>query len=206
MIVGIDPSLTNTAVCWGCADGIFEMRCFTSKPTGLTVHDRLVRYEGLVAQVDHLLQKLAAEAPIEGVFIEGYSMGSKWGREEAGEYGGLIRWHLIEFTQLIVEVAPLSLKKFATGTAKFPKGRAKDMVIAHLTKRYGVLLNSNDEYDAFACYRIGLCHTGQVESATAAQADVVQKLQAPKVRKPRKKKKSPEHPLLAGQDEPDCTW
>jgi Holliday junction resolvasome RuvABC endonuclease subunit len=203
MIIGIDPSLTNTAVCWGGADGAFEMRCFGSKAAGRTVHQRLGRYENLVAQVDALLQGLG---PIEGVFIEGYSMGSKWGREEAGEYGGLLRWHLIELTPLVVEVSPSTLKKFTTGTAKFGKGQAKDMMIAHLTKRYGVLLNSNDEYDAFGLYRLGLCYAGLVDPATAGQALELDKMRAPKVKKPRKKKKAPDHSLLAGQEEPDCPW
>jgi crossover junction endodeoxyribonuclease RuvC len=200
VIIGLDPSLTNTAVCYGAAVNVppqdgYIVRRFGSTASPPDVRSRLARYEDLVARITDDLE--AACKLYDGIFIEGYAFGAKMGREQAGEFGGLLRWHLLELSTLIVEVAPHALKKFATG-----KGAGeKDMVAAHLTKRYGVLLRTNDEYDAYCLWRIGLCYVGQDEPQNDAQREVIEQLKAGPREKPRKLPKPQAKPAFYSEPE-----
>lgn len=167
MILAIDPSLTNTAVVLGDAVS-YRLMTFSSKNLGDSVVSRVQRCEQLVSSVIEMAQT----HEIEAIFIEGYSFGSKGsGIYQIAEYGGLLRWHLVDLTERIFEVAPSTLKKFATGKGTGPK----DMVAAHLAKRYGVLLEDNDSYDAFGLYQLGLVAEGHVEPANQAQKEAAAK-------------------------------
>lgn len=184
MIVGIDPSLTNTAVCSG-KEGHW-LRTFQSKACPGDVRSRLARFEQLVAQIADHLETLR---PIDGIFLEGYSVGSHTsGVIDRVEYGGLLRWHLLDLAPVIVELAPLSLKKFVAGTARAPKGEGKTLVIASLARRYGVSFATNDEYDALGLWWFGRCYLGIEEPSTNAQREVLSKLHQGHQKKPRKKK------------------
>lgn len=180
-ILAIDPSLTNTAVVLGDADG-FEMQTFHADPIGSTAWGRIERYLSLVNAIEAWVGRQMPNAP--AIFIEGYSHNSKFRAHELGEYGGLLRSRLFHPSNCY-EVAPATLKKFATGSGKGPK----DMIAAHLTKRYGVLLASNDEYDAYGLYRLGLVAEGLCEAANQAQREAVDTVLGRA--KPKKSKKSP---------------
>ena len=76
-------------------------------------------------------------------------MGSRYGREAAGELGGVIRRALYLQGSTYVVVPPASLKKFAA------KGNAKkDEVRLEVYKRWGVEFETNDEVDAYVLARI----------------------------------------------------
>jgi crossover junction endodeoxyribonuclease RuvC len=176
MILGIDPSLTGTAVVCGNGSS-YSIGRFSSANSGDDVCGRMGRIDSLVAGIIEWI----VQHDVEAVFIEGYSFGSKCNRELLGEFGGLLRWHLVHVTRSIYEVQPSTLKKFATGKG----GGTKDMVAAHLTNRYGVLLGSSDEYDAYALYQLGLVATGLREAENNAQreaADRVMGVAPPKKR------------------------
>jgi Holliday junction resolvasome RuvABC endonuclease subunit len=179
-ILAIDASLTSTAVIQGGADtDSYSLAVFSSLPCGKNAAGRVARYDDLVARIMDWI----GDVPIAAVYIEGYSYNSHQGGEMLGEYGGILRWHLVELTPRIFEVAPSTLKKFCTGVGK----GTKDMIAAHLTKRYGVLLSSNDEYDAYGLYRLGLVAEGLAEPEIAAQreaVDTVLGIQSPKKKKP----------------------
>jgi crossover junction endodeoxyribonuclease RuvC len=173
-VVGIDPSLTGTAVCVLRRDGTYEMKRLTSPPASGLV-DRINRFTKLIDGVYDALYML--DDPV--VFIEGYSMGSK-GRAltDICEYGGLLRRTLL--TQLTiqerapppVEVAPSALKKFVTS-----KGNADKMAVAlAVAKRWGVEFKTNDEFDAYGLARMAGCAAGFWEPETEAQRDVMKKL------------------------------
>jgi len=180
-ILAIDASLTSTAVIQGGADtDSYSLSVFSSLPCGKNVVGRIARYDDLVARIMDWI----GDGPIAAVYIEGYSFASM-GNAVSGiaEYGGILRWHLVELTPRIFEVAPSTLKKFCTGVGK----GTKDMIAAHLTKRYGVLLSSNDEYDAYGLYRLGLVAEGLAEPEIAAQreaADTVLGIKSPKKKRP----------------------
>jgi crossover junction endodeoxyribonuclease RuvC len=172
-VVGIDPSLTGTAVCVLRRDGTHEMKRFTSAAAdGLA--ERFDRYAGLLDDVYDLISEL----PIPALYLEGYSMGSK-GRAITGicEYGAMLRHMLliaskIEQRDTPVEVAPTALKKFVTG-----KGNADKMAVAlAVANRWGVEFKTNDEFDAYGLARMAGCAAGFWQPETEAQRDVMKKL------------------------------
>lgn len=184
-IIAIDPSLSNTAIIIGNQASSSSMKTFGSKPVGPMVAERIPRFAAQVAEVKEFIRReIGAMDAV--IFIEGYSMGSSsQGLTSICEYGGLLRSALLAFNGPIYEVAPTTLKKFATG-----KGVGKkDMIAAHLTKRYNVLLESNDEYDAYALYRLGLIAEGLDKAETKWQQECAQTVINPKP-KPKKKRKS----------------
>jgi crossover junction endodeoxyribonuclease RuvC len=173
-VVGLDPSLTGTAV---CVAGSEPMR-FTSKPTdGLM--DRISRYLVLARCVEDNIPVGAL------VMLEGYSFASSGnaGRWLA-EYGGILRQVLLRITPHVIEVTPGLLKKFATGKYQSDK----EVVRAHVAKRWGIIHETSDETDAFVLAQIGLCYSGQQEPDNAAQREVIETLKNGPVKKKRKVK------------------
>jgi crossover junction endodeoxyribonuclease RuvC len=150
-----------------------------------------------MARIERILVQLSGALNQWGVgpiYLENYAFRANDGRAQfAVELGGLLRWKLIDFSESaeVYEVAPATLKKFATG-----RGNAsKEQVCAALARRYDVDFKSNDEYDAFGLFRLGLVCEGLEEAATVAQreaANTVQGVKSPK----RKKGDDPNQPLL----------
>jgi crossover junction endodeoxyribonuclease RuvC len=170
--VGIDPSLTNTAVCFYTPTQVTQPHtsCFSSKP-----QDGLARIRRFTDLSDDIVVA-CSEADPAIVFVEGYSFGSKGnaGRWLA-EFGGILRCRLLAtFGDAVVEVPPARLKKWATG-----RGNAKKLlVVAAIVKRYGAEYDTDDEYDAFALSRMAAQVLGWEEAATKFQANVVKDLRS----------------------------
>lgn len=174
-IVGIDPSLTGTAVCFGQTPKVI-----TSPPSGPAPALRVARYRVLVSQV------LIAVPKESLVLIEGYSFGSKGGQAiDRAEYGGILRYHLCGEAMgcTVLEIPPLTLKKWTTGAGK----GSKTPVVAALVKRYGVMFETDDEYDAYALARLGEQYAGLVEPQNQAQREVIEKLKAGPGKKSKKR-------------------
>lgn len=169
-VVGVDPSLTATALCFYTPTQVTQphISVCKSKPEGKTLTARMRRYEVLAATI----RQSVVEANPEAVFIEGYSYGSPAKAVPLGEFGGLLRMELLCNNLRVIEVAPKTLKLFAAGT-----GNAnKTAVVAGLTKRYGVEYRTDDEYDAFGLARLGACVLGWDKPQTAAQTKAVESL------------------------------
>lgn len=171
-ILGIDPSLTNTGLCWGDGPDGYETECLKFKPnkgfSGRELYSRMTRIDSLTDQARNIFNKTQPAVAM----IESYSFASRNGGEYLGEYGGLLRHSLIRWAQQVIEVAPTAVKKFATG-----KGNAKkEVIIGHVQKRWGVLFENSDEADAYVLYRIGLCYAGICEPENQAQREVLAKL------------------------------
>lgn len=164
-VAGIDPSLSNTAIVAG-GESAWHARSCSSKPTGKTVAARFARYSSLVGQVVTLVEAHRCTH----VFIEGYSFGHNMaGHHDIVEYGSLLRYGLLPLAQ-VFEVAPATLKKFATG-----KGNAQKVaVVGALSRKYDVAFQTDDEYDAFALYLLGLCVAGVKAPANSAQQACVE--------------------------------
>jgi len=168
-IAAIDSSLTSTGVCYGTDQDDFAVTCCNSKPRGKTVLDRVKRYEGLVEDV---IRIVAAVKPAM-IFIEEYAYSKNMGGQMyLGEFGGILRWNLIDYTPHVYEVTASALKKFATGKGNAPK----DVVMAHLAKRYGRLFQNNDEADSFVLYQMALVASGRIEADNQSQRDSVSKV------------------------------
>ena len=174
MIVGIDPSLKATAIVAGIGPDVNQYAVceFGSTSVGDGVRGRIARYEDLTGRV---IDWLETAAPIDAIYIEAYSFGSNDASAKyIAEYGGILRFHLVDLCPRIVEVAPMTLKKFATG-----KGAGKkDMIAAHLTKRYGVMFGTSDLFDAYALYRLGRVAEGLDEAQCLAQRECAEKVKS----------------------------
>lgn len=170
MIVAIDPSLTATAIFAGDSGGAYRFETFGSKNIGDGVAARIARYDELVAREMDWLESLGKP---DAIYMEAYSYGSNDARAKfSAEYGGILRFHLVDLTDRIFEVAPMTLKKFCTG-----KGAGgKELVAAHLAKRYGVMFDNNDLFDAFGLYRLGLVCEGHVAADNTAQREAADKV------------------------------
>lgn len=168
VVCGIDPSIAGTAICHGTIEAGGEVVQFPSKARGDDLPDRIRRLELLMSQVKAHLDKVAPDV----ILIEGYSFGSNNRAEAMAEWGGLLRWHLLDYTPNVYEIAPLSLKKFITG-----KGAGKkEMMIAHVTKKWDRIFETNDHVDAFALYQFGLRLAGNVPTTNGPQREVIKKV------------------------------
>lgn len=92
--------------------------------------------------------------------VEGYSFGSKFGREAAGELGGAVRLRLWEEGVDIIEVPPSVLKVFVTGSGK----SEKNVMLRDVYRRWGYVAETDDMSDAYALAVLG----GQLLSKGAA--------------------------------------
>ena len=140
-VVGIDPSMVATAVAW-CDGGVTLVRP-RKKPT----EDRIKRITLIAERVTTgLLQhhESPTMADIDLVVIEGYSYGSPYRGELMGELGGVLRYVIAQAGYPWIEVAPTTLKKYATGSGMSKKA---GMVIA-ARDRLGYDGDDDNEADA----------------------------------------------------------
>lgn len=171
-VMGIDPSLAGFAYAIAVESGnelqIHEALLKT-KPSGDDVRARVDRYRLIVEPTIAAVRSLGVGLCV----IEGYSFGSAGGKvsghaHDRAELGGILRNALVDVCR-VVEVAPSSLKKYATG-----KGNAdKAEVISALSRRYGRTFKSDDAADAFALLQIGLCLVGTASPENRAQQEVI---------------------------------
>ena len=170
-VMGLDPSLTSTGVIILDQEGKLLHRVSIGSSTCLSlVAVRMRRYATLISRVMAVVQKFRPTI----VCVEGYALSSNTGKvHERIEYGGLLRWQLVAADVRVVEIAPSSLKKFATGKGRFPKGAGKDPMKVAIEQQYGVSLGTDDEYDAYGLSRIALQIAGFESSANQVQKEVV---------------------------------
>lgn len=167
IVCGIDLSMSNTAVCLGPPEGPVNIGRYHSEPASRRVVPRIRRFEDLVARIMHPIDRYQPAV----ICIEGYAHNANTGNALAlAELGGILRFHLVEITDQVFDVAPLTLKKFVLG--KVEKGsKGKTPMIARLSRDYDVQFKSDDEYDAFALHRLALCLAGAVEPTSRAQRE-----------------------------------
>lgn len=161
--IGIDPSIAGTCVCLGSSPKSYRIQRFPSAPSGRGLRARMTRIEDTVARVMKWLTETPElkEHPYPMLLIEGYSFGSKQGGEYLAEYGGLLRFHLMDDFDSY-EVAPSQLKKYITG-----KGSGKkELMIANLASKHGAIFDTNDHYDAYGLFLMAL---GAIKATTVTQ-------------------------------------
>lgn len=181
--MGIDPSLTKTAVMVIGRDGSRrDSTVVRSENQGLSVSARMSRIKRMVNGVMVIVQR---NKPV-AITLEHYSFGSNTGLVcDLAEYGGNLRFALIKHGYVPIEVAPTTLKKWVTGSG----GGDKVKVISSLTRDYGVMFGTDDEYDAYGLARMALQIAKFEEPVLAYQREAIAVAMAEKVRKERKTKK-----------------
>lgn len=175
-VIGIDPSLTGTAVVAIRDTGVVcRPTVLCTKPLKVkSVRNRILRASSLADRVVDAIAELDI-VTIAYIVIEGYSYGSAAKAHDIGEYGGLLRAAMYKRLDCpISEVAPATLKKFATG-----KGNANKVAVAtSLVKRYGHDFGGCDDlYDAFGLAKLAACVVGWDEPANEGQRKAVKKIQ-----------------------------
>lgn len=133
-VVGLDLSLTATGIAY--PDGTAE-----------TLHTGTRRDMSRLSLIATHIGRLLGDAdpPPDLVVIEGYSYGSQ-GRAvvSMGELGGIVRYMLWREAWRYIEIAPGTLKKYATG-----KGNAgKNAMLIAARDRLGYTGEDNDQADA----------------------------------------------------------
>lgn len=169
-ILGIDPSLTATAVCHIRDGAPPEVAVSRTKPTGQSAVAKLARM--------HLQAEFVAEyaCTADIVLIEAPSLASvgRATRDLAGMWW-LMFAELTRYPAPIGVVAPSVLKKWVTG-----RGNAdKFQVGQHIAKRWpAVELSSDDQADALTLASIGLHHSGALPwTPTAFQTETLTKVE-----------------------------
>lgn len=108
--------------------------------------------------------------------IEGYAFGARTNREVMGELGGVIRVALYGNKIPYVVVAPVQLKKFATGNVRASKGDMLGAAIRQLAYDGG----SDDVADAMWLHELGLYAYGcATVGRTQYRDDVIAKHEWP---------------------------
>jgi Holliday junction resolvasome RuvABC endonuclease subunit len=146
VVLGIDASYAGLAIVSLTRDDVAWSVCGSwTKSKGPV---RLAEIE------DWLISVLGAWPMIEHVVMENYSPGSKFGREKAGELGGLVKKTLYQripgeagFPTLM---APSSLKLFVTGSGKSDK----DQITKEVLRKWGFDAPNNDVADAYGLAKV----------------------------------------------------
>ena len=146
MWVGIDPSLTGTAIAAVDASGLVEVRTHvTTGHKGASHRSTLQRLTRIERWVRDRLDALCLNAAVAGIALEGPSlaphrMGSD--HERAGLW-----WRLYTRASMyaaVTVITPKQRAKYATGSGN----AGKDAVILGVCRRWPDFAGGNDEADA----------------------------------------------------------
>jgi crossover junction endodeoxyribonuclease RuvC len=183
-VIGIDPSLTSTGLValasWAeQLDGLNVTTQPYGGDPGRNVHERMNRIEHITREVLASVQKHKPTV----ICVEGYSLGHNTpGTADRLELGGLLRYSICRECASVYEVAPSTLKKWATGKHTSDKVQ----VAVALSKRYGVEFQNDDMYDAYALARMALQIAGHDEPATKQQREAIETVMSSKPKKTKK--------------------
>jgi Holliday junction resolvasome RuvABC endonuclease subunit len=150
-ILGIDPSISSTGFALR-KNGIIKTGKITQSTWGFS---RLIHIEKELRKI------LENSNPF--VAIEGYAMNAKWGREKAGEVGGVIRRLLYFKKRPLLVISPLTIKAWV-------KAKGKETVMLEILARYKVKIVDNDAADAFIIQEI--CHKAVLLSKEVAKSKI----------------------------------
>lgn len=153
MFLGLDLSLGDSGVVLINDSKIIIKESIKSYRIFDFIRDRFLRYSIIVNQLNDILFDYFKK--IKCIAIENYSFGSSGRIVQLAESGGLIRNFLIENLNDdvdIIEVAPISLKKFITGQGKGKQ--TKNIIIREIYKKYGYDIDNDNVADAFILAKI----------------------------------------------------
>lgn len=178
-VVGIDMSLTKTGIVILDDTENVVSQIVKSPAAPRDVKSRMHRFRQIVRDISAVV----IDANPVVICIEAYAFSRNMsGHSDLVEAGGLLRSHLVFHGYTLYEVPPTTLKKWGAGSGKGDK----TPMIAAMVKRYGVMFETNDEYDAYGLARMAKQIAGIEPPATAAQReaiDVIVSGPKPKVRK-----------------------
>lgn len=143
VVLGIDPSLTETGLCFYNISGKYAFE--TIKGKKLRGVERLAFFRKSFSNL--IYQYNPVFAIIENY---AYATGHSGKPYTTGELGGVFRLALYDNTVAFNVVAPPSVKKYCTGS-----GRAdKNVILKEVFRRWEVDVTSDDLADAFVIAKI----------------------------------------------------
>lgn len=168
-VVGIDPSLTATALV-GMDESACQERVLVIEGTKLKGLPRLdsIR-EQVISFIDHEMPEL--------VVIEGFAYNAKGASVfEMGGLGWLLRWTMFKMQQPFLVAPPSVLKSFATG-----KGNsAKEIMIREVYRKWKYEAKDNNDADAYALAKLGLDIAAPKDKWTKKTTDLFSKCESGK--------------------------
>lgn len=143
-VAGLDQSYTGFGF---SIDGESKKRSFPTSRYDSDTHRLAAIEDWLTGWL-----KIHKNAGLDLVVMEGYANGAKFGREIAGELGGVVKTAVLYVTgEPPLIVPPTSLKKFVTG-----KGNAKkNEMLLGVYKQWGVSFSDDNQADAYALEKFG---------------------------------------------------
>ncbi len=174
-VIGVDPSLSSTGIVVLTSDGRQTLHCCAVQP------DRRLRPPERWFLIASAMLQAADEYGAGLLTIEGYGYASASG-VALGELGGVLRYEAYRHGLRCLEVAPVLVKKWATGKGNAPK----EQIMLAVYKRYGMEFGTDDECDAFVLAQIGAAFVAvemdsrQLDNYPRHQQEVLQKLRSAK--------------------------
>lgn len=151
IVMGIDPSLNNTALSMGVVrKGMLSFNTEVLKmKNGWSQTEKMCRIQAKFRKILKVLED-NNELPQLAV-IEGFSYGSNMNREVLGAVAYILRMLLWRYGVHTLVISPPTLKRYLkSGSLK------KDHILKEIYKEYGEDFSSNDEADAFVCMQAGI--------------------------------------------------
>jgi Holliday junction resolvasome RuvABC endonuclease subunit len=181
-IVGLDLSLARTGMAVCAENGIISFSIVPTKEMSVT--------ERIMFITQNVLRHINADCR---VFMENHSFGSQGqGVRQLAELTGAIKHKLLQMNASFVVVAPLTLKKWATGFGGSSKNPVDKCLVLHrIALKTGMEPQNADEADATTLADFGW-HVLNPESPRREllqyEKETIAAFVAPKVKKPRKRK------------------
>lgn len=169
--IGIDQSYSGFALCAyypGAKDSIDTLWKYAPAKYGTGI-DRL---NAIYQDIGSLFYRIDRDRwVVQHVCMEGYASASKFGREQAGELGAIVKRALRAVLDPPVcyptIVPPKSLKKFVTGNGN----AAKDNMLLGVYKKWGKEYGNNNLADAYSLARMAeAVHTNTTAYKYEAEA------------------------------------
>jgi hypothetical protein len=161
MFLGLDLSLCSTGVVLLDNDGKIKRKyIILSENKGDDVINRMDRYTMIVSELKSIIYQY--NDCIKNIAIESYSLYSKGQRlVQMIESGTLVRYFLYSnickvYNSEIIEVSPMSVKKYILGTVK--NRNAKNVMCREVYKKYKIDLDDDNIVDAFLLANIAKCY------------------------------------------------
>lgn len=150
-VVGVDQSYTGFGY---CVDGESKKKSFPI-PKDAKVMDQVVRLIKIRAWFEDWLDRVKEQGEVDLVVMEGYANAAKFGREQAGELGGVVKLAIKDVLGLTpLVVPPTSLKKFVSGSGV----AKKNTMLMQVYRQWGAQFSDDNQADAYALEKFGMAY------------------------------------------------
>jgi len=139
-VLGLDPAITSFGYCLRHSGNWIDTGAIVPIKARSWGFSRMINIEN---EIKEILEKCS---PF--IVLEDYAYNSKFGREKAGELGGIVR-RVLYFKKLpMIMVAPLSIKAWI-------KAKKKSQIMLEILDQRGIKIDNEDAADAFLLSDIG---------------------------------------------------